>query len=209
MITLFKDDINAMHRIERLNLINSVTGFKPANLVATKSKDGHSNVAIISSIVHLGSDPGLIGFISRPMTVSRHTAENIFETNFYTINHVNADIIKKAHWTSVDVPKEVSEFEICGLTPKYRDEFYAPFVQESHISIGMSFVEQLPISINNTFMIIGKIEVIYLDSDYRLSQGNLDLIGADTVAISGLDTYHSISQGIQLPYAKLENKPTF
>ena len=54
-----KDIINAS-RIHRLNLINSITGIKPANLIGTISKDGHTNLAIFSSVIHLGSNPALI-----------------------------------------------------------------------------------------------------------------------------------------------------
>ena len=32
-------------KINRLNLINSITGIKPANLIGTISKDGHTNLA--------------------------------------------------------------------------------------------------------------------------------------------------------------------
>ena len=70
-------EILDLDRVFRLNLINSVTGFKPAVLIATKSRDGQENVAIFSSVVHLGSTPPLIGFIMRPTTVPRQTLEYI------------------------------------------------------------------------------------------------------------------------------------
>jgi hypothetical protein len=52
--------------VERLNLINSCTGYKSANLIATKSEDGAVNVAIFSSITHLGSNPLVKGCDCRP-----------------------------------------------------------------------------------------------------------------------------------------------
>jgi hypothetical protein len=48
-----RDDISQLEKVERLNLINSCTGYKSANLIATKSVDGAVNVAIFSSITHL------------------------------------------------------------------------------------------------------------------------------------------------------------
>ena len=72
-----RDDISQMEKLERLNIINSCTGYKSANLIATISKDGIPNVAIFSSITHLGSNPGLLGFIVRPTTVPRDTYENL------------------------------------------------------------------------------------------------------------------------------------
>ena len=96
-----KQDLNQLEKIYRLNLINSVTGIKPANLVGTIDNQENSNLAIISSVVHLGSNPGIIGFIMRPdAKVRRHTYENIVETQYYTINHVLTTWIDKAHYTS-------------------------------------------------------------------------------------------------------------
>ena len=57
---LSQQNIEALPRIKRLNIINSVTGIKPGNLIGTQSADGQSNVAIFSSIVHMGSNPALI-----------------------------------------------------------------------------------------------------------------------------------------------------
>ena len=91
---LSKQDILNTSRINRLNLVNSITGIKPANLIGTISKDGNSNLAIFSSIFHLGSNPALIGFISRPDKKSRRdTLNNILETKYYTINHIHQDFI--------------------------------------------------------------------------------------------------------------------
>ena len=59
-------DIDSLDKIYRLNLINSITGYKSANLIATQSKAGNTNVAIFSSITHLGSDPALLSFVLRP-----------------------------------------------------------------------------------------------------------------------------------------------
>ena len=56
-------EIQDFDKIYRLNLINSITGYKSANLIATQSATGASNVAVFSSITHLGSDPALLGFI--------------------------------------------------------------------------------------------------------------------------------------------------
>ena len=80
MIHYSRTDIDQMDKIFRLNLINSCTGFKSANLLGTKSLNGVSNVAVFSSITHLGSNPPLIGFILRPTTVPRDTYRNIKDT---------------------------------------------------------------------------------------------------------------------------------
>ena len=52
-------DIRNEDRLRRLNLINSVTGIKPANLIGTISEAGVPNLAIFSSVFHLGTNPAL------------------------------------------------------------------------------------------------------------------------------------------------------
>ena len=109
---LSKSDIEKMPRIQRLNTINSVTGIKPANLIGTRSEEGLSNLAIFSSVVHLGSNPALLGFFFRPQHQHpKDTYRNIRSTAYYTINQVPAAFIRNAHFTSAKFPPELSEFE--------------------------------------------------------------------------------------------------
>ncbi|NCU05821.1 MAG: flavin oxidoreductase, partial [Chitinophagaceae bacterium] len=48
--------IQRWERFYRGNFINSLSGFKSASLIATVNKEGSSNLAIFSNIVHLGAD---------------------------------------------------------------------------------------------------------------------------------------------------------
>ena len=207
---LTKSDIENLERKKRLNIINSVSGIKPANLIGTKSKEGQSNVAIFSSVIHLGSDPALLGFITRPTgEVPRHTYENIKETGFYSINHVPTTIADKAHFTSAKVDRQVSEFERCGLTEEYLNDFHAPFVQESSLKIGLSLKEELPIKINGTIMIIGQIEELIIPDEAVDDKGYIDLSLYNTAGISGLNTYYSLHPVASFPYARPNKIPDF
>ena len=79
-----KEDMNKFKQIERINLMNSLSGYKSANLIGSISEAGIENVAVFSSVVHLGSNPPLLGFILRPNVVPRNTYENIKEMGVYT-----------------------------------------------------------------------------------------------------------------------------
>ena len=158
-----RSDIDQMEKVYRLNLISSVTGYKPANLVGTQSRLGNPNLAIISSVVHLGSDPPLIGFMQRPNSVRRDTYENIHKTGYYTINHVHAHFIEKAHQTSAKYDKDISEFEACDIAISFLNEFPAPFVRNSRIKVALKFLDEIAIPQNGTSMILGEIMDIYLE----------------------------------------------
>lgn len=207
---LTKQQLVGLNKIDRLNLINSVTGIKPANLIGTKSSVGQENLAIFSSVVHVGSNPGLIGFITRPTEeVRRDTYENILASGVYTINHVPVDLFENAHYTSAKFSKEVSEFKACHFTPLYVNEFYAPFVKESPIQIGMRLVEQVPIQLNGTILMIGEIESLFVQ-DHIIEEGfHLNLEKALSSGISGLNSYYSLKKEAQFPYARVEELPPF
>ena len=73
----------------RANLVNSCTGYKSLNLIGTQSKNGSQNLAIFNSIIHLGSQPALIGFTTRPLSTQRDTYDNIRDQLIATDGWIN------------------------------------------------------------------------------------------------------------------------
>lgn len=184
------DEIMELPNRYRANLINKVSGFKPANLIGTQSKSGQTNLAVFNSVMHIGANPPYLGFILRPTTVERHTYENIKETGVYTINQITTTIHEKAHQTSAKFERGVSEFDAVGLGEFYNEGFHAPFVAESHIKIGLSFQEEQLIKCNDTRLIIGKIEHLVLPESAILDDGDVKLEDLDTAAVAGLYNYY-------------------
>ena len=203
MKTFSRSAIDASERFFRTNLINSLTGFKSTALVGTLSESGRENVAIFSQIIHVGANPPLLGILFRPPSVTRHTLENIHQTQHFTVNHVRPDWVRAAHHTSARW--EESEFETCGLTSEYIDAFTAPFVQESYVKIGLSYVEEHTLG-NGTVLVVGEMQQIHIPDDCLLDDGFVDLERAQTVTCSGLDSYHTTQKIVRLSYAK-PNKP--
>jgi len=195
-------DINQLDGRFRAHFINSLSGIKSANLIATKSENGISNVAIFSSVIHLGSHPPLLGFILRPTTVKRNTYDNIKQTGYFTVNHIHEDIIKDAHHTSAKYGGEISEFDKTGLTESYQEHFYAPYVKQAQIQIGCSFQNSYFIDENECYMIIGKIEQVFYPKAIQSQEGWLNLEKAKTVGVNGLDAYAKVSILDRFQYAK-------
>ncbi len=202
MKLITEKELDQMEQRFRASFINSITGFKSVVLIGTKNKVNQENLAIFNSIVHLGSNPAIIGMIIRPDSVERHTLENIEETGFYTINHILESFVEQAHHTSARYPRNISEFEASGLTPLYRDDFFAPYVKESNVQIGMEFKTKINISINNTLMVIGQIKSVSLPEKAISTDGYIDLEITKTITNSGLDAYHRTERIARLPYAK-------
>lgn len=199
-------DILNLEKNQRIALINSVAGFKCLNLVGTVNLAGQENLAVFNSVVHIGANPPLLGLVVRPDSVERHSLSNILETAAFTLNHVHEGIYKQAHQSSARYPREVSEFEACGLSPEYKDDFQAPFVKESRIQIGLELKERVDISINGSIVLVGEIKVIYLPEDCWKQDGYVDLEKAGSLTILGLDSYHRTQKLARLTYAKPDKK---
>jgi flavin reductase (DIM6/NTAB) family NADH-FMN oxidoreductase RutF len=197
-----KQNILEFEKLYRTNFFNSVSGFKSGNLIGSVSNEGKTNLAIFSSVIPVGANPPLMGLLMRPVSVVRHTYNNIKETGYFTINHINKEIYKQAHQTSARYDKDVSEFDECGLTPEYSETIKAPYVKESTIKIGLKFVEEQEIKANGTIFIVGEIVEIILPDDVVAKDGYVDIEKAGTIAISGLDSYHDTKRIARLSYAK-------
>ncbi|KEO72992.1 flavin reductase family protein [Anditalea andensis] len=207
---LNKTNILETEKIKRINLINSISGIKPANLIGTASKDKNSNLAIFSSVIHLGSDPALLGFILRPKDeVPRHTYENILETEHYTINQVNKSISKQAHYTAAKFDRGVSEFEQCKLTEEYCYGFHAPFVKESLLKIGMKYLESIPIKRNGTTLVIGEIQHLIIADQAINDEGYIDYQMLNSSGIVGLNSYYTLNKSEDYPYPRPSELPDF
>jgi flavin reductase (DIM6/NTAB) family NADH-FMN oxidoreductase RutF len=197
-----KDRIDALETRTRAHFINSLSGFKSANLIGTQDIQGNTNLSIVSSVIHLGANPPLVGMIIRPNSVARHTFENILQTGFYTINQVNQSIYTQAHQTSARYDRDESEFDATGLTAEYLMGFKAPFVKESRLKYSVKLAEHQHLAINGTEFVIGEIVDVYVEDSAVEADGFIDLDTIETVAITGLDSYHTTAKLARLPYAK-------
>ena len=199
--------INKLDKFYRANLINSIVGIKQASLVGTISKNKIANIAIFSSIVHLGSNPALIGLFTRPVTIPpKQTLNNILEIKDFTINHLNNTINIRGHSTSYKFEKNESEFKECLLTEKYIKNFNAPFVNESNISFGVSYIRHQRIKENGVVFIIGSLKHILLNNKKISKNGEIDLSSLDSIGVSGNNTYYQLNKSQTLKYIKKEER---
>ena len=202
MTHLSIDNISTWERFYRANFINCLSGFKSANLIGTVNTEGQPNLAVFSSVVHLGSDPALIGFINRPLSAAPHTIKNIEATGVYTINHINPSFVEKAHQTSAKYPADINEFDAVNLQPLFIDNIIAPFVSDSLVKYSLDLVEIVPIKHNDTFLVIGAITNVLIDESLIEQDGFIAIEKAKTMVSLGLDAYYTTEIEARYGYAK-------
>lgn len=202
MHNITASDIEHMDKLVRVQLATSLPGVKPIALIGSIDSAGRTNLAPFSSVVHLGSNPALLGMVTRPNIVDRHTLANILETKSWTINHLTSDLVEQAHHCSARYPDHVSEFDASGLTPHFEKGITAPFVAESPFRLAMELADLIDIPTNGTKLIVGRVTRIQLPDEHFSSDGSIDLAGIGLMASTALDTYFKVSPLTRLPYAK-------
>jgi len=195
------EDILGMESFFRRYLMNTAEGYKNAALIGTMDGNAQTNLAIFNSVVHIGATPPLIGFVHRPVTVPKQTFTNIQLKKAFTINLITKDFYQKAHHTSARYKPGESEFEASGLSEQF-GKVDAPYVEESPLKFGLSLEEILPIRSNNTYLVIGRVEEMFIREDLVEEDGNVKLHDAGIVAVSGLDNYYLPQFLARMPYAK-------
>lgn len=197
-----KENIDALAIRYKNNLINSISGYKSANLIGTKSKTGNTNLAVFNSVVHLGSNPALLGFILRPTTVPRHSYQNMKETGVFTINHISKHQIEDAHHTSAKYPENISEFDQTKLAEEYKQDCFAPFVKEAPVQIACRYVNDYLIKENDTLLVVGAVEHLFVQDEMLLEDGWVQLDKGEVVTINGIDGYALPQLLERFPYAR-------
>lgn len=191
----------------RAQFFNCLSGFKPLHLLGTKSKENQNNLAVFSQVFHIGANPPYLGVLFRPDTVERHSLKNIRETGFFTLNHVPVSHVEQAHHTAAKFADNESEFEKCGFTPIMNTGFWAPFVEESPLRLGLSLHEIIEIKANNTILVVGKIEEIHFLESAVKKDGYLDLNTLNVACCTGMDAYHATEKISRFNYAETDKKP--
>ncbi len=196
------DQIQGWDRFYRANFVNSLSGFKPVSLVATVNKEGVPNLGVFCNIVHIGADPAYIGFINRPIDAAPHTLSNIRNNGLYTINHIHPAFVSNAHQASAKYAEGVNEFAEVGLTEEYKVDCIVPFVLESQVQYAMELSEIIPLKMNNTFLVVGKLNHVFIEPGIISKDGFINLHEASSMVSLGMDAYYTTQPQARFQYAK-------
>ena len=105
-------------------LMSGIIVPRPVALVSTIDAQGVHNLAPFSFFSGVGANPPTVLFCPAVRAVTpgvtderKDTLRNVEETGEFVINVVDEAIAEAANHTAAEVPPEVSEFQLAGLTP--------------------------------------------------------------------------------------------
>ena len=111
---------------------------RPIAFVSSMDVNGIRNLAPFSFFTACSSNPPVVCFSpmvrSGPVPV-KDTLRNIQATGEFVVNIVSEEFAEKMNACAAEVPPEVDEFEISGLTPLASELVRPPRVAESHVQM--------------------------------------------------------------------------
>jgi flavin reductase (DIM6/NTAB) family NADH-FMN oxidoreductase RutF len=122
---------------------------RPIALVSTVDEANVRNLAPFSYFTACSSNPPVVVFcpIMRPLPPgAKDTLRNIIATREFVVNIVSEEFAGGMNATAAQVPPEVDEFELSGLTPVPSDLIKPPRVAESHIHMECRLLQIVQVS---------------------------------------------------------------
>lgn len=126
---------------------------RPIAFVSTVDATGVRNLAPFSFFTACSSNPPVVCFCPivrtgprAPLLPLKDTLRNVRETGEFVINIVSEEFAEKMNRTSAEVPPEVDEFEISGLTPLASDLVRPARVAESHVQMECRLLQVVSVS---------------------------------------------------------------
>jgi flavin reductase (DIM6/NTAB) family NADH-FMN oxidoreductase RutF len=159
---------------------------RPVALVSTVDRAGVRNVAPFSFFSGVGSNPPTVLFCPSLRSSGdnrKDTLRNVEQTGEFVINIVSEAIAAAANASAADVPPEVDEFELAGLTALPSQSIRPPRVAESPAQmecklLEIVFTKHAP---GAGVIVLGEIVHFHINADlvenFRIDPEKLDAVG--------------------------------
>jgi flavin reductase (DIM6/NTAB) family NADH-FMN oxidoreductase RutF len=176
---------------------NALVAPRPIGWISSRHPNGVLNLAPYSFFNAFNYTPPIIGFSSNGY---KDSVRNIAETGEFVWNLATRPIAEAMNATSATVHPDVSEFEVCGLTPEPSREVAPPRVAESPVAMEcrLSQLIQLTSAAGEavqTWLILGEVVGVHIREDL-LEDGVYNTAKAQPVVRGGgPTTYFEVTEG--------------
>ena len=159
---------------------------RPIAFVSTVDATGILNLAPFSFFSAVCSNPPTILFcpgVRATTGTMKDTLSNVIATKEFVVNIVSEEIAGQMNQTAAEVPPEVDEFELSGLTPLPSEIVAPPRVAESPVQMECRLRQIITISDQpgGASIVIGEVVRFHVREDmvdnYRVAPDKLNAIG--------------------------------
>jgi flavin reductase (DIM6/NTAB) family NADH-FMN oxidoreductase RutF len=162
---------------------------RPIALVSTVDRNGVANVAPFSFFCGVGSVPPTLLFCpviraeTEVLPGRKDSLRNVEETGEFVVNVVSEAIATAANATAAEVPPEVDEFALAGLTPLTSEVVKPPRVAESPAQMECKLLQVIYTSKQpgGGVIVLGEVVRFHVRADlvdnFRVDPAGLDAVG--------------------------------
>ena len=162
---------------------------RPVALVSTVDHNGVANVAPFSFFSGVGSVPPTLLFcpVLRPdagaLPARKDTLSNVEDTGEFVVNVVSEALAAATNATAAEVPPEVDEFALAGLTPLASEVVRPPRVAESPAQMECKLLQVIYTgkTAGSGVVVLGEIVRFHIREDlfdnFRVDPVGLDAVG--------------------------------
>ena len=177
---------------------------RPIGWISTVNLDGIHNLAPYSQFQSLGFDPAYVMFSAN--TIKRghrkDTIVNIEETGEFVYNMATYDLRDAVNRSAAEVPPEVDEFELAGLTKAPSIQVKPCRVAESPILFECRYHQTLRLPGTNgagiADIIIGRVVLVHIKDEYILPDGRIDILRIRPLARLGYYDYTTVDSTFEM-----------
>lgn len=172
---------------------------RPIALASTIDKQGNVNLSPFSYFNVFSANPPVMIFSPARRgkdNTTKHTYENVLEVPEVVINMVNYSIVEQVSLASTEYPKDVNEFHKAGLTEIASDKVKPPRVGESPVSFECTVEKVIALGSAGGAgnLVMARVELIHIHSEYLNEEGVLDTTKLDLVGRMGGSWYTRASR---------------
>ena len=166
-------------------LLHSTVMPRPIAWVTSLDASGGRNMAPFSFFNVFGTSPAIVGFSIAPAPRGgiKDTLANIRATGDFVVHLVGYDNREAMNVTAVELPAEVDEIELAGLTAVPSVSVKAPRIVESPVAMECVLHSEIDLG-GDRALVLGKVLVMHVRDEaiadaqkHYINAGNLDLIG--------------------------------
>ena len=144
---------------------NAIVAPRPIGWISSRGAGGNVNLAPYSFFNAFCYKPPIVGFSS---TSRKDSVQNIEETGEFVWNLATMDLAQRMNATAAHVARNVSEFEIAGLTPEPCRLVNVPRVAESPVAFECKLCEVIQLkgadgTRAEAWLTLGEVVAIHID----------------------------------------------
>lgn len=171
---------------------------RPIGWISTISSEGIHNLAPYSQFQNLTFDPPYVMFAANQNTLGKRkdSVVNAEQTGEFVYNMATFDLKDAMNRSAVEVPPDVDEFELAGLTKTVSIKVKPYRVAESPIQFECRYYQTIRLPGNGLMgtvdIVIGRVVLIHIKDDVIGSEGRIDILKVRPLARLGYYDYTTV-----------------